>query len=174
MQDKLRPWWAHRIFLASPERVTYIPHINSIQLTMSPQALVYICFTLMTCSWLTMPATLHMYVPLHINFTLLFIQALCCDLSSNMHMCYAFGNHICPLPSMNTYVFLVWQIYFVFYIYANNFGNYTYRCVMPMKYWKPQFLNICKPYLFYDTFRNPCLAVHICFCKYLWSVYYNL
>ena len=52
---------------------------------------------------------------------------------SSMYIYYAFDNHIYFLSRMNTYVYLVWQIYFVFYIYANNFGHYTHICIMPIK-----------------------------------------
>ena len=53
---------------------SYIPHINSVQSAVSPQPLVYIHFTLMTCHWANMPTTLHMHVPLHIDSTLLHIH----------------------------------------------------------------------------------------------------
>ena len=39
---------------------------------------------------------------------------------SNMHMYYAFGNHIYTFSSVS-HVFLVCQTYFVFLIYASNF-----------------------------------------------------
>ena len=49
------------------------------------------------------------------------------EVSSNMHMYYAFGKHIYSLSSMNTQVFFVWQTYFVFCTYANNFVSvHTY------------------------------------------------
>ena len=38
-----------------------------------------------------------------------------------MHMYYAFDNHIYLFSSMTPYVFLVWQIYYSFLIYAFNF-----------------------------------------------------
>ena len=37
------------------------------------------------------------------------------ELSSNMHMCYEFGNYIYSSSSMTTCIFLVWQTYFVFF-----------------------------------------------------------
>ena len=43
------------------------------------------------------------------------------QLSSNIHIYYAFGNHITSLLSVTTYVFFIWQTYFVSCIYANNF-----------------------------------------------------
>ena len=55
------------------------------------------------------------------------------ELSSNMSLCYAYGNNIYSLSSITTYVFLVWQTYFVFCIYANSFGNCTHMYIMPMK-----------------------------------------
>ena len=55
------------------------------------------------------------------------------ELNSNMQMYYVFGNHIYSLSSMTTYVFFVWQIYFVLCIYANNFGYFTDTGIMPMK-----------------------------------------
>ena len=54
-------------------------------------------------------------------------------LSSNKDMYHAFCKHINSLSSMTTYVLLVWQTYFVFCIYANNFGNCTHKCKRPMK-----------------------------------------
>ena len=47
------------------------------------------------------------------------------ELSSNIHMYYAYGIHI--YSSVATHVFLVWHTYFVFCIYANNFGNPTQK-----------------------------------------------
>ena len=39
----------------------------------------------------------------------------------NMHMCYAFGNHIYSFSFMTTYVFLVWQTYIFFLISTKIF-----------------------------------------------------
>ena len=49
------------------------------------------------------------------------------ELSSNNRICYEFGSFINPFSSMTTYVFLVWQTYFFFLIYANTFWKlYTH------------------------------------------------
>ena len=77
---------------------------------------------------------LHHYCSLHTDYSLLHMTAYVnethnpvgFELSSNMHMDYAFGNHTYSLPSMTTYVFLVWHTYFVFCIYTKNFGNCTH------------------------------------------------
>ena len=65
---------------------------------------------------------------------------------------------------MNICVFFVWQTYFVFCIYANNFEKlYTHIYnAHEVLSWEPQILYICKPYFFfhiYDPLSIPCLAV---------------
>ena len=83
------------------------------------------------------------------------------ELSSNMHMYYAFGNHIWSLSQMSTCVFFVWQTCFVFCIYANNFENCTHLynghgvLTVTNTY-------ICTPYAYfdiYDALSIPCLTV---------------
>ena len=72
--------------------------------------------------WSNMPATLHMYVPLHINSTLLHIQVKqASQYAVDMH--YVFDIHIYSLSSMTSYIFLVWPTWFIFCIYTNNLGN---------------------------------------------------
>ena len=101
------------------------------------------------------------------------------ELSSYIHMQCSFGNHIYSLSSMNTYVFLLWQTYSIFCVYANNFGNCTHLCIMPMKCYVDSLksFTFLKPYLLfhiYYPFSNPWLAVIFVFCKCLWSLDYNL
>ena len=110
----------------------YISIYTSYQLnksTISPQVTVYICFTLMT----NMPATSHVCptaYKLHIaGYKSRPSKLVCCKPSSNMHIYYLFGNHIYSLSSMVTYVFLLWQTYFAFCIYANNCENFTHTSV---------------------------------------------
>ena len=43
------------------------------------------------------------------------------ELSTIMHMYYAFCNYIYSFSSMATYVLLVWQTYFLSVIYTNTF-----------------------------------------------------
>ena len=51
------------------------------------------------------------------------------ELSSNMHMYYAFDNHIYSF-SFRTYAFLVWQTSHFYLIYANTFEIVqTYVCI---------------------------------------------
>ena len=51
------------------------------------------------------------------------------ELSGNMCMYYAFDSHINSFLSMTTNIFLVWQTYFSFLIYAFNFENYTHMYI---------------------------------------------
>ena len=70
------------------------------QSTMSPQTTdIHIFHIIDICSSANMPATLHMYVPLH------YYCSLHIELNSNMHMYYAFSKHIYSLSSMTTYVY---------------------------------------------------------------------
>ena len=77
---------------------------------------------------------------------------------------------------MTTYVFHLWQTYFVFCIYANNFGNCTHMYIMPMKCLisQSQIFYIYKPYVLfhiYDPLSIPCLAViFVCF---FWPMHIN-
>ena len=50
------------------------------------------------------------------------------ELSSNMHMYYAFDKHIYSFSSMSAYIFPVWQAYFFFLIYASTF-EIVHTCV---------------------------------------------
>ena len=105
----------------------YIPHIKCVPSTMSPQALVYIHFTLMTYA----PAIFHMYIPLHINSTLLHLQVkpVCCDLSSNIHIYYEFSIHIYSLPSVTTSVFLFFTDIFLFSVFMLITWETIHQCV---------------------------------------------
>ena len=132
--------------------------------------------------WPNMPATLCVYVcptafKLHITvYTSKTNKSVCCELSCNMQMYYAFGNHIYSLSSMTTYIFLAWQTYFIFCINTNNIENCSHMCIMPRKFWQPQPFYICMPYLFfhiYDPFCIRCLEVILVSCKYLQSFYKN-
>ena len=80
----------------------YIPHVNSMQSTMSPQALVYMHFRLLTPAQVNMPATLHVYIQLHYYSSLHIGDPVGFQLSSNTHMYYACGNHIYSSLSMAT------------------------------------------------------------------------
>ena len=51
-----------------------------------------------------------------------------------MHMYYSVGNYIYSLYSMTTNKILIWQTYFGFYIYANNFRHCTHKGIMPIEY----------------------------------------
>ena len=116
----------------------HIPHINSIQSTLLPKALVYIHFTLMKdgpdqtclphCSCMC-----HCIQTPHCCIYNKTNKQVCHELCSNMHMYYEFCNDIYSSSAITTYALLVWQTYFVFCIYANNFGNCTHMHMMPMK-----------------------------------------
>ena len=58
------------------------------------------------------------------------------EFNSNMHMYYAFDNYIYSFLSITSHAFLVWQAYFFFLVYANNFLNCTHTC-MYTKYQSP-------------------------------------
>ena len=85
------------------------------------------------------------------------------ELSSNMYMYYAFGNHIYSLSLMTIYVFLACQTFSFLYLcqtlwklYSNVYNAHE------MLSWKTQIFYICKPYLFfhiYDPLHIPCMAV---------------
>ena len=89
----------------------YIPDMNIMIYTMSPQALVYIHFTLLTnapeqicmphciCIYccITSVTTYKLHISAHVS------NLVGCELSSNMLMYYVFGNHIYPLSSMSTH-----------------------------------------------------------------------
>ena len=85
------------------------------------------------------------------------------ELSSHMHMYYAFGNYIYCFSSVTMYVFLVWQTYFVSITYVNYLGNCTHVYnAQHVLSWEPQLFYICRPHLFfhiYDPWSIPCLAL---------------
>ena len=60
------------------------------------------------------------------KFRILASMPLAIELSSNMHLYYAFGHHIYSLSSQNTYALLVRQTYFDFSIYCNNWTLYKH------------------------------------------------
>ena len=68
---------------------------------------------------------------------------------------------------MTTYVFLVWQTYFVFYIYTNNFGNCTHVYnAHEVLCQQPEIFYIYKPCLWfhiYDPLSIPSMAVIVVF-----------
>ena len=156
----------------------YIPHINSMQSTLSAQTLVYIHFTLLTCApeHICLPHFIYVCLianKLHITaYVSRTSKPVYWELSSNMHLATTFFlYHLWPL------MYSLFGRHFVFSIYTNNLGNCTYMCTMPMKCRQPQTFYFCKPYLFFhihDSFSTPCLS-HICclFCKCLWSFYCN-
>ena len=108
-------------------------------------------------------------------------KPVCIELSSNVHRYYAFDNHIYYFSCMTSYVLLVWQAYFCFLMYANNFWNcwhmYLYKILMPICVkWQPEIFYIYKPYLFlhiYNPLTIPCLAIIFVLCKCLSSFYCN-
>ena len=74
-----------------------------------------------------------------------------------------FGNHIYFLSLITTYVFLVWQVYFVFCIYANTLvtGHMLYNTHVVLG-WQPQIFYIWKPFVLsflYDHLSIPCFTV---------------
>ena len=99
------------------------------------------------------------------------------ELTSNMHIFYAFGNHIYSLSLMTcipyfadififctcVYVFLVWQTYFIFCIHANNHETCAHMYnTHEVVNWQAQIFYICNLYLFfhiYYPFGTPCLVV---------------
>ena len=87
-------------------------------------------------SWPNMPATLHIHVPLHTNSTLLHIwikQASQYAVSSEV-ICKCTVYLITILfIIINEHIYSLFGRHFVFYIYANNFGNCTQMYIMSMK-----------------------------------------
>ena len=49
--------------------------------------------------------------------------------SSDLHMYYAFDNHIYSFSSMVIYIFLTLMTNFFSLIYASSFWNYIYMCI---------------------------------------------
>ena len=95
-----------------------ILHMNSNQSIMSPQALVYICFTFFTyapkqiylvqCICMSHQLLLHSTYEIHITASMgKTCNSVDFELSSNVDRYYASDNHIYSLASMTTYVFLV-------------------------------------------------------------------
>ena len=121
----------------------YIPHMNSVQSTIFPQALLYMHFTLtyvlsryayhidyVSIIVLLLWYTYRLHITAYANKT---SNPIGFKLSSYVHIYNAFGNHIYSLSSMATYVFIIWLTYFVLCITAKNFGNFTHMCIVPIK-----------------------------------------
>ena len=118
----------------------YFPHMNSLQSAMSPQALLCIHFTLLAhvpkqiCHICCLTVLLlYSTYKLHIiTYISKISKPVSLELNSNMHICYAFGNHIYSLSWMFTHVFFVWQVYFVLLPMSVTLAT-LHMCIMPIK-----------------------------------------
>ena len=84
-----------------------------------------------------------------------------------MHMYYAYDNHIYSFSSITTYVFLDWQTFFFFLIYADTFEIvHTSLCIQNTNAYKvltdshKYFTFVSHIFIhIYDPLSIPCLAV---------------
>ena len=81
-----------------------------------------------------------------------------------MYMYYVFDSHIYSFSSVTTYIFPIWQAYFFFFIYANNF-KIVHTCV---SIW-----NTSAHELLSDSHKYFTSVSHI-FPSHLWPLKYSI